>query len=87
MSDVPMRNDRTFRVVFDGAVVVALIMQIGAGLYWAGIIHQQMLDVTARVDAMQKQDQERSATVTSVAVRLGRIEQKLTDIGQKVGVP
>ncbi len=87
MSDVPARNDGTFRFVFDGAMILALMMQIGAGLYWAGIIHQQMQDVTARVDAMQKQNQERAATVTSVAVRLGRIEQKLTDIGQKVGVP
>ena len=80
-------RERGFRIVFDGAVIAAIIMQITAGLYWAGVIHQQMQDVTERVDTLEKQDRERNAAVTDVAVRLGRIEQKLTDIGQKVGVP
>lgn len=80
-------GDRASRVMLDGAVIAAIIMQICGGLYWAGVIHQQMQDVSARVDTMEKQERERATVATDVSVRLGRIEQKLADIGQKIGAP
>lgn len=82
----PLSRERGFRIVFDGAVIVALVMQISAGLYWAGIIHQQMEDVTARVNVLERAQRDGATALTDVAVRLGRIEQKLTDIGQRVGL-
>ncbi len=86
MIDSQSRDPRG-RIFFDGAIVAAIVMQISAALYWAGIIRQEMTDVTTRVTVLERQQRDGGATMTSVAVRLGRIEQKLTDIGQKVGVP
>ena len=86
MSDSQSRDPRS-RIFFDGAVVAAIVLQVLAALYWAGIMRQEMTDVTARVTMLERQQRDGGAAMTSVAVRLGRIEQKLTDIGQKVGVP
>lgn len=87
MSDIPSRSDRAYRIVFDGAVVVAVAMNLSAGLYWAGVIHQQVMDVRGRVESLEEQNTQRNVAITDIAVRLGRIEQKLSDIGQRVGAP
>jgi prefoldin subunit 5 len=75
------------RVFFDGAVVAAILLQIGFGIYWAGQTSQQLSDMHARVDALETQESARNVSLTDISVRLGRMEQKLSDIGQKVGVP
>ena len=88
MSDTATRErERGYRVIFDGAIVAAVVMQIVAGFYWAGIIHQQMQDVTQRVDGLEHIQSQRTTALTDIAVKLGRIDQKLADIGQKVGTP
>jgi prefoldin subunit 5 len=86
MSDRPT-PEFNIRVVFDGALVAAIVLQIGFGIYWAGQTNQQMSDMRGRVEALEKQDLARNISLTDISVRLGRMEQKLSDIGQKVGVP
>jgi hypothetical protein len=46
-----------------------------------------MTDMHARVEALEKNDLARNVSLTDISVKLGRMEQKLSDIGQKVGVP
>jgi prefoldin subunit 5 len=75
------------RIMFDGALVAAILIQIGFGIYWAGQTSQQMTDMHARVEALEKNDLARNVSLTDISVKLGRMEQKLSDIGQKVGVP
>ena len=86
MSETTTRANQ-FRIVFDGALVAAILIQIGVGIYWAGQMNQQMADTRARVSALETQEAARNISLTDISVRLGRMEQKLSDIGQKVGVP
>lgn len=75
------------RMFLDGAIVIALLGQIALGVFWAGGINAQVAEVKARLAAVETAQANRNTALTEIAVRLGRIDQKLADIGQKVGTP
>lgn len=88
MSDaVPLAKASPVRIAIDGALVGAILIQVAAALYTFGGMRQQIDSLERRMTTVETMQVNRSAGLTAIAVRLGRIEQKLTDIGQKVGSP
>ncbi|MBU6246481.1 MAG: hypothetical protein KGN77_01895 [Xanthomonadaceae bacterium] len=89
MSDGPAHGDnrQVMRLWLDGAIIAAIIGQIALALFWAGGINAQVAEVRARLAGVEATQANRTTALSDIAVRLGRIDQKLTDIGQKVGSP
>lgn len=81
-----VEGKQTARLVLDGAIVAAIIGQIALGVFWAGGINAQVAEVKARLVAVEAVQANRDAALTAIAGQLGRMDQKLTDIGQKVGL-
>lgn len=76
-----------FRFSFDMAALVVVILQLGGVIWFASAINQQVVSLEQRMAAVEHTQAARSVSLSDIAVQLGRIQQKLTDIGQKMGSP
>lgn len=76
-----------FRFSLDMAALVVVILQLGGVIWFASAINQQVVSLEQRMGAVEHVQADRSISLSDIAVQLGRIQQKLTDIGQKVGSP
>lgn len=74
-----------FRFSLDLAALVVVILQLGGVIWFASAINQQVVSLEQRMNAVEHVQADRSISLSDIAVQLGRIQQKLTDIGQKVG--